>query len=168
MELEIRYLIPEIILLAAACVCTLMGLSRKEETRKTVQWVAAMACLAACIWAARDGVVSAEHYNNDVIQRHSRVHPRADYGDDGLGPARESARRREPFGRSSCLRDTLACIRHRSLPQEHGLGALGLKPATRVVLGVDREDTRWPNHHVVNICAAGADRHRVQDVPTRP
>jgi NADH-quinone oxidoreductase subunit N len=45
-ELNPQLLIPEIILLAAACACTLMGLSRQDALRKMSQVVAAVACLA--------------------------------------------------------------------------------------------------------------------------
>lgn len=46
MELNPQLLIPEIILLAAACACTLMGLSRQDSLRKATQVLAALACLA--------------------------------------------------------------------------------------------------------------------------
>ncbi len=54
MELELRYLIPEIILLAAACISTLLGLARRDSIRRTTQWLAALACLAAFVTAATD------------------------------------------------------------------------------------------------------------------
>ncbi len=54
MELDIRFLIPEIILLAAACICTLMGLSRKDSMRRLTQVLAAVACLAAFVTAITD------------------------------------------------------------------------------------------------------------------
>jgi NADH-quinone oxidoreductase subunit N len=44
-------LLPEIILLAAACVCTLMGLSSKDSLRKATQSIAAIACLLAFLAA---------------------------------------------------------------------------------------------------------------------
>ena len=54
MELAVRFLIPEIILLAAACCATLVGLSRLESLRRSTQWLAALACLAAFAAAATD------------------------------------------------------------------------------------------------------------------
>jgi NADH-quinone oxidoreductase subunit N len=53
-EIDIRFLIPEIILLAAACKCTLLGLSRKDSTRRLAQVAAALACFAAFVAAATD------------------------------------------------------------------------------------------------------------------
>ncbi len=47
MELDVRLLIPEIILLVAACLCTLMGLARSDAIRKMTQGIAALACLLA-------------------------------------------------------------------------------------------------------------------------
>jgi len=47
MELPVRYLIPEIILLVAACVATLLGLSRRDSVRKLAQELAAVALLIA-------------------------------------------------------------------------------------------------------------------------
>jgi NADH-quinone oxidoreductase subunit N len=51
-EIEARFLIPEIILLAAACLATLMGLSRTDALRRATQYLAALACLAAFVAAA--------------------------------------------------------------------------------------------------------------------
>jgi NADH-quinone oxidoreductase subunit N len=50
-ELNPQLLIPEIILLAAACACTLMGLSRQDALRKASQVVAALACIAGFLVA---------------------------------------------------------------------------------------------------------------------
>lgn len=47
MELAPRFLIPEIILLAAACICTLMGISRRDALRRLCQLIAALACAVA-------------------------------------------------------------------------------------------------------------------------
>mgnify|MGYP001555789769 CR=1 FL=1 len=49
MELHVYYLMPEIILLAAACAATLLGLSRKDGVRRLAQVVAALACLAGLV-----------------------------------------------------------------------------------------------------------------------
>jgi NADH-quinone oxidoreductase subunit N len=51
-ELPLSYLLPELILLAAACICTLLGLARKDSLRRAAQTLAALACLAAFITAA--------------------------------------------------------------------------------------------------------------------
>jgi NADH-quinone oxidoreductase subunit N len=51
LELHIKFLIPEVILLAVACICTLMGLSRKDSLRRLTQGLAALACLAAFVAA---------------------------------------------------------------------------------------------------------------------
>jgi NADH-quinone oxidoreductase subunit N len=48
-ELDVQFLIPEIILLAAACVCTLLGLSRADALRRSTQVLAALACAAALV-----------------------------------------------------------------------------------------------------------------------
>ncbi|MCL2640545.1 MAG: hypothetical protein FWD53_06855, partial [Phycisphaerales bacterium] len=49
MELQIQHLIPEMILLATACVVTLLGLSSKDSLRKLTQILAALALLAGFI-----------------------------------------------------------------------------------------------------------------------
>ncbi len=51
MELSIEYLVPEIIILAMACIVTLLGLSPKDAVRKLTQSLAALALLAALITA---------------------------------------------------------------------------------------------------------------------
>jgi NADH-quinone oxidoreductase subunit N len=63
-ELDIKFLIPEVILLAAACICTLMGLSSKDSVRRLTQGLAALACLAAFVAAITDnfGLASLRNY----------------------------------------------------------------------------------------------------------
>jgi NADH-quinone oxidoreductase subunit N len=65
-ELPLRYLLPEIILLAAACVATLLGLARRDALRRAAQWLAALACLAAFAAAATGnfGLVSPDDIQN--------------------------------------------------------------------------------------------------------
>jgi NADH-quinone oxidoreductase subunit N len=55
MEIDVHYLIPEIILLAMACIVTLVGLSPKDSVRKLTQSLAAVALLAALAVAVFDG-----------------------------------------------------------------------------------------------------------------
>jgi NADH-quinone oxidoreductase subunit N len=55
MELPVNYLIPEIILLAMACIVTLLGLSPKDSIRKSTQVLAALACLVALVFAVIGG-----------------------------------------------------------------------------------------------------------------
>ncbi len=47
MEIAVQYLIPEIILIIAACAATLLGLSKRDAVRKSTQVIAAIACLVA-------------------------------------------------------------------------------------------------------------------------
>ena len=47
MEIAVQYLIPEIILIIAACAATLLGLSKRDLVRKSTQGLAAIACLVA-------------------------------------------------------------------------------------------------------------------------
>ena len=47
MELSVKFLIPEIILLVAACIVTLLGLSSKDALRKLTQVLAVLAAFAA-------------------------------------------------------------------------------------------------------------------------
>jgi NADH-quinone oxidoreductase subunit N len=51
-ELHVKFLIPEIILLATACLVTLLGLSRKDSVRKSAQLLAALALLAGLVISA--------------------------------------------------------------------------------------------------------------------
>jgi len=46
-ELHVKFLVPEIILLVAACVVTLLGLARADSTRKMTQLIAALATALA-------------------------------------------------------------------------------------------------------------------------
>jgi NADH-quinone oxidoreductase subunit N len=55
MEIPIHYLLPEIILLVAACVATLMGLSPRDTVRKATQVLAAIATLIALAVACIGG-----------------------------------------------------------------------------------------------------------------
>jgi NADH-quinone oxidoreductase subunit N len=55
MELSINFLIPEIILLAMACIVTLLGLSPKDSVRKLTQSLAAAALLLALLVALING-----------------------------------------------------------------------------------------------------------------
>ena len=55
MELDPRLLIPEIILLVAACLCTLLGLSRSGALRRSTQIIAALACALAACASATEG-----------------------------------------------------------------------------------------------------------------
>ncbi len=52
MELDPRLLLPEIILLAAACFCTLLGLAKRDSIRRWAQVIAAFACALAFAAAA--------------------------------------------------------------------------------------------------------------------
>jgi NADH-quinone oxidoreductase subunit N len=56
MEIPLQYLLPEIILLIAACTCTLMGLARQDAVRKLTQPLAAVATLVALLVAYFDGM----------------------------------------------------------------------------------------------------------------
>jgi NADH-quinone oxidoreductase subunit N len=51
-ELDPRFLIPEIILLVAACLCTLLGLAKDDVVRRSTQFIAALACALAAAAAA--------------------------------------------------------------------------------------------------------------------
>jgi NADH-quinone oxidoreductase subunit N len=68
-ELDVRLLIPEIILLAAACLCTLLGLSRSDKVRRSTQLLAALACAGAFLAAtmAPSGYVRISPFNPDYI-----------------------------------------------------------------------------------------------------
>ncbi|HUO07999.1 MAG TPA: NADH-quinone oxidoreductase subunit N [Phycisphaerae bacterium] len=56
MEIPVQYLLPEIILIVAACAATLMGLSRWDSVRKLTQCVAATATLLALLVAYFTGL----------------------------------------------------------------------------------------------------------------
>ena len=66
MELDPRFLIPEIILLIAACLCTLIGLSRRDAIRRSSQVIAALACLLAFVAAFTSNFGLVTDFNNVV------------------------------------------------------------------------------------------------------
>ena len=68
MELDPRLLIPEIILLVAACVCTMLGLSGKDAIRKATQILAMFATAAAFAASATNnfGLADAGMFSNVV------------------------------------------------------------------------------------------------------
>jgi NADH-quinone oxidoreductase subunit N len=51
-ELQLPFLLPELLLLVAACACTILGLSRRDALRRSTQWLTALVTLAAFIAAA--------------------------------------------------------------------------------------------------------------------
>jgi len=65
-ELDPRLLIPEIILLVAACLCTLIGLSRRDALRRSCQVIAALACLLAFVAAFTSNFGLVTDFNNVV------------------------------------------------------------------------------------------------------
>lgn len=56
MEIAVQYLLPEIILIVAACAATLLGLSSRDAVRKSTQVLAAIACLVALAVAWTSGM----------------------------------------------------------------------------------------------------------------
>jgi len=77
-ELNPHFLAPEIILLAFACVCTLLGLSRHDSLRKATQSLAAIACLLALLAAfytpaAADAYPYAKYFNPNYLSKLTAV-----------------------------------------------------------------------------------------------
>ena len=71
MEISPRLLLPEILLLTAACICTLLGLSRRDAVRRSTQVFAALACFVAFFAAVTNnfGLVLPEGFDEVVLYK---------------------------------------------------------------------------------------------------